>query len=188
MLLKNYSNINLKKNLTGQESQCYRLLIINYLLLTSWSLILQTQYILCVLGLILIMPKSLIISPFENPNWFTAKGVSLKMKQITAKGIPDLRNCRFVTLTIDHKQHDSPVSAYLRGKRQMRQFIYELRAKLGVKFGYAWKLEFHESGYPHWHCILLFKKKLLISDLYINNESIHKQVYEMKALSKYSSI
>ena len=42
----------------------------------------------------------------------------------------------------------------------MRQFIYELRLKVGVKFGYAWKLEFHENGYPHWHCLLLYKKKM----------------------------
>lgn len=101
----------------------------------------------------------LIVKEFENPNWLTEKGVSMMVKKIRSKGIPNLDNCRFITLTIDHKQHETPEAAFLVGRKRLERFTEELRKKIG-KFGYCWKLEFHQDGWPHWHFILLYKKRL----------------------------
>ena len=45
--------------------------------------------------------KPFLIKPYKAPNWFTEEGVWLKQKQIENKGLPDLKNSLFITLTLD---------------------------------------------------------------------------------------
>lgn len=104
------------------------------------------------------------ITAAQPANFITPLGAWKKRKQIEKKGLPNFRNARFITLTVDHDMAEhNPEIAYNTGKRYLRQFMYELRILLGVteeQCPHCWKLEFHANGWPHWHLIFLYRKKL----------------------------
>ena len=92
----------------------------------------------------------MIIQRVKRPNWLTPEGVALKREEIRKKGVPWMARWRFITLTIDPSKFENEVQAYLKGKDQLRRFMASLRELLGVKSAdWCWKLEFHESGWPH---------------------------------------
>ncbi|GHB99560.1 hypothetical protein GCM10007047_14790 [Cerasicoccus arenae] len=49
--------------------------------------------------------------------------------------------------------------AFEKGRKRMRRFLARVRKAIGP-FAWAWKLEFHEDGYPHWHLIIDYRKKI----------------------------
>ena len=102
------------------------------------------------------------IKPYFAANWWSGAGVAKKAKLIANKGIPDLYNFRFFTLSIDPADYDSPLEGYLAGKDKMRRFLFNLRQYLGCAADckWCWKLEFHVNGWPHWHLYFDHKKKL----------------------------
>jgi len=107
--------------------------------------------------------KTCTITSSQPANFITALGVFKKRKEIEKKGLPDFKDGRFITLTLDHNKLGDAESGYEIGKRHLRQFMYELRRKLGVtqeQCPHAWKLEFHQDGWAHWHLIFLYRKKL----------------------------
>ncbi|MDP0495014.1 MAG: hypothetical protein Q7Q73_02280 [Verrucomicrobiota bacterium JB024] len=122
-----------------------------------------------------------VLTRYEPPNWFSDYGAHLKVKDLEKKGIPDLRDSRAITVTMDPKRYPDPETAYEIGKRHMRQFLYDLRGHLVRSVSrwspkkrlkrkdipYCWKLEFHVSGWPHWHIVLLWRKPI---DLFKVNE------------------
>jgi hypothetical protein len=64
----------------------------------------------------------------------------------------------FITLTYDRAPYSSPLECFRRqsDERHVRRFIERLGAAVGASLTSRWirKLEFHESGWPHWHlCI-----------------------------------
>lgn len=95
----------------------------------------------------------------HDPDWFSQVGVWKKRQQIEAKGVPDMKGWKFITLTVDPSAVESPRDAFENGSKQLRRFLYSLRKYIGRKFRWCWKLEFHESGYPHWHLIVDYKPK-----------------------------
>lgn len=103
------------------------------------------------------------ITSSQPANFITPIGAYKKQKLIEAKGMPDLKNGRFITLTLDRELCGDPETGYETGKRHLRQFIYELRKALGVTeedCPHCWKLEFHEDGWAHWHLLFLYRQKL----------------------------
>lgn len=103
------------------------------------------------------------ITSTQPANFITPIGTFKKRKQIEAKGMPALKNARFITLTLDRDRMGDAETGYETGKRQLRQFMYELRKALGVSEAEAphcWKLEFHADGWPHWHILFLYRKRL----------------------------
>ncbi|QYY34909.1 hypothetical protein [Ruficoccus sp. ZRK36] len=96
---------------------------------------------------------------YHGPNWITERGVYLKRKEIERKGLPVLKRCKFLTLTTDGHGLMPPQEVYELGSARMRRFLAKVRKVIG-KFGWAWKLEFHEDGYPHWHLIIDYRKKI----------------------------
>ncbi|GEM_PF-4036211 len=97
----------------------------------------------------------------QPANWITAQGVWKKRNDLE-KRMPDLRYARFITLTLDPKRFDSIEQGYEVAKRHLREFFYRLDKAIGVqsRTQYAWKLEFHENGWPHWHVIFLHRKMI----------------------------
>jgi len=74
----------------------------------------------------------------------TTQGAWAKQRQLERKGFPsDLRNWRFVTLTVDPKLYPNPFMAWALGKRHLRQFVYLLKKKYGIR-RWCRKLEFHD--------------------------------------------
>ena len=99
------------------------------------------------------------ICPYTAPNWITERGVKLKRQEIERKGLPVFKHCLFITLTIPELA-SSPRKAYEVGKDRLRRFLARFRKALGRDFPWAWKLEFQENGYPHWHLIIGYKKRI----------------------------
>lgn len=110
--------------------------------------------------------KTATIKATQPANFITPIGVFKKRKQIEARGLPNMANARFITLTLDRARMGDAETGYEVGKRHLRQFIYELRKKLGVteeQCPHVWKLEFHNDGWAHWHIIFLYRKRLPFS-------------------------
>lgn len=99
------------------------------------------------------------LAQFYRETWFTVEGARLKKRRLDARGIPSLKNWRFLTLTIEDRTC-SPLTAYLRGKDRLRRFTAEWRECLGREIRWFWKLELHEDGYPHWHMLLDYLSKI----------------------------
>lgn len=109
-------------------------------------------------------PSSVIhVRRYTKPCWLTSSGVNRKRKLIESKGLPCMKNWRFMTLTVDRELHPCPLGAYLHGSDHMRRFMDACRKhkiwKVSCKW--AWKLEFHSDwqGFPHWHLFLGHRMK-----------------------------
>jgi hypothetical protein len=99
------------------------------------------------------------VQPYHGANWFTTRGVRIKRRLIEKKGLPVFKRCLFITLTIPEGVC-SPVEAYEKGSDRIRRFLAKFRKAVGQKFPWAWKLEFQENGYPHWHLVIDYKKRI----------------------------
>lgn len=100
------------------------------------------------------------LTPYYSESWFTAEGARLKARRLKRRGVPSIKNWRFITLTIADRTL-SPRAAYELGKDRLRRFFARWRKRIGA-FRWLWKLEFHhdEFGFPHWHVFLEYKKRL----------------------------
>lgn len=103
--------------------------------------------------------KHVHVRAYSPPEWFTGSGVHKKRREIELRGLPSFTGWRFITLTIDQAAFTSrglgPLEAYLAGKDRMRRFLDRCR-EAGLwtdETPWAWKLEFHQSGWPHWHLL-----------------------------------
>lgn len=101
------------------------------------------------------------LRPYAPPTFWLPQGARAKKRQLERKGFPDCSGWRFVTLTIDREAYPDPCLAWMICKRHLRQFVYLLRKKYGIR-RWCWKMEFHESDedgrvYPHWHLLLDYK-------------------------------
>lgn len=101
----------------------------------------------------------------NTANWFTEAGIWKKKRQIQSKGLPNVNDARFITCTIDPLKFSSELEAYLAGREKLRRFISAVRDIVGEKVPGCWKFEFQDNGWPHWHFIFLYKKKLTLAQL-----------------------
>jgi hypothetical protein len=102
------------------------------------------------------------IIPYTPKNWLTPEGI-WQVKRDLLPRFPDIRDARFLTFTINQNLFTHPENAYEVGKARIREAMRFLRLNLGVTFEecpYWWKLEFQENGWPHWHLIFLYRKKV----------------------------
>ncbi|MEO5712529.1 MAG: hypothetical protein ABIT37_03495 [Luteolibacter sp.] len=111
---------------------------------------------------------------YEKPSWLTSSGVNRKRKLIESKGLPSMKNWRFITLTVDREKFPCPLMAYLHGSDHMRRFLDLCRKNKIWKHSckWAWKLEFQADwqGYPHWHLFVGHRMKLTHKQLAKINE------------------
>lgn len=98
--------------------------------------------------------------PYYSESWFTAEGSRLKERRLRRRGVPNLKNWRFVTLTVADRSI-TPREAYEKGKGRLRRFLAHFREAVG-HFRWLWKLEFHhdEDGYAHWHLLIEYKQRI----------------------------
>lgn len=104
---------------------------------------------------------------YRRSNWATSEGVAMKRRQIERKGLPSFRGWKFGTLTIDRELFDSPLEAYLAGKARLCRWMDACRRSgLWSKDAkWAWKLEFQEDGWPHWHILLEHRAKWSVEEM-----------------------
>ncbi|QYY35168.1 hypothetical protein [Ruficoccus sp. ZRK36] len=106
--------------------------------------------------------REVILTRYEPANWWTSYGAKKKLKEIEKKGIPNLTDSRFITLTFDRERYPDPDRAFEIGREHIRKFMMLLRKYLGVtedECPHATKLEVHEDGWPHFHIPFLYRKK-----------------------------
>lgn len=108
------------------------------------------------------------VRAYDPASWYTSQGVRRKRREIERRGMPSMDRWRFTTTTVCRKRFcGDPLAAYLRGKDRMRAFLERLRVLEIIERGtrWAWKLEFHEDGFPHWHLMIDRKKKLTVKEM-----------------------
>jgi hypothetical protein len=139
------------------------------------------------------------IKEYIPASWFHRRGIYKVLARIWDR-LPDVSGKLFLTLTIDPKLFGSEESAFEYSRQRMRKVFYKLRH--GVEYEgktyaidapYCVKVEFHESGWVHFHVIFLtrrFLPKELLAELWglgwvtvqrISNEDFH---YLLKYVSK----
>ena len=101
------------------------------------------------------------LEAYRPETWFSLEGARIKKRRMHLAGVPDMRDWRFITLTIGLRSL-TPREAYELGKDRMRRFLARLRKAFGRTFRWCWKLEVHhdEDGYPHWHLLVDYRKKI----------------------------
>ncbi|QJE98877.1 rolling circle replication-associated protein [Luteolibacter luteus] len=102
------------------------------------------------------------VRAYDSPNWLTPGGVAKKRRAIERKGMPRMKHWRMITLTLNRELFEhSPLAGYLEGKDHLRRFMFACR-KAGLwsdEHKWAWKFEFHEDGWPHWHLFVARTEK-----------------------------
>lgn len=101
------------------------------------------------------------VTPYIPPTWFHPLGAKKCAKRIEEKGLPDMRDWRFVTLTLDRESVGDPGTGYDLGCDRMRRFLDRVRQVYGP-FKWAWKLEAHPDNpdWVHWHLLLSIPHKV----------------------------
>jgi len=73
------------------------------------------------------------------------------------------RRTRTVTLTVDRANFEGGKEAYfkiIRNDEAINQFIHNLSRTAKIKITqYAWVIEWHKDGFPHWHLFIETNKK-----------------------------
>ena len=144
-----------------------------------------------------------IISPFHPKSWFTEIGRAKILRDLKPR-LPDVSGKLFLTLTIDPKNFESAEQAFEVSRDRIRRMMFDLRK--GVRFGekcyridapYMVKVEFHRSGFAHFHIIYMTKRFLpgaLLNEVWglgrtnvqrIQNQEFH---YLLKYVTKFCDL
>ncbi|MFK5921657.1 MAG: hypothetical protein QM496_05715 [Verrucomicrobiota bacterium] len=117
------------------------------------------------------------IRDYKFPNWFTPEGVRMMRNKILAKGVPDMTNWRFITLTLNPDLFVDEVDGYFKGLDRLRRFNAMMKMQFGDHFEikHCWKMEFHggnglNHGWVHWHMAMSITRKLTVFEMQMVSE------------------
>lgn len=105
----------------------------------------------------------MIAMPYQPANWFTPIGAWKSARELDKRGWPDMKDWRFITLTLDPSLFEDSEHGFDIGNRRFREFVSLIRDYLGLtKEELLWfkKLEFTKKGWAHWHVPLGYKKPI----------------------------
>jgi hypothetical protein len=115
------------------------------------------------------------IKEFIPASWFHPLGIFKVLARIWDR-LPDVSGKLFLTLTLDPKNYASEEVAFEDSRKWMRKVFYQLRHGVQhegktyvIDAPYCVKVEFHESGWVHYHVIFLtrrFLPKELLAELW----------------------
>lgn len=139
------------------------------------------------------------IKEFIPASWFHPVGIYKVLARIWGR-LPDVGGKLFLTFTLDPKHYASEETAFEDSRNWLRKVFYQLRHGVEhegktyvIDAPYCIKVEFHESGWVHYHAIFLthrFLPKELLAELWdrgwvkvqrINTEDFH---YLLKYVTK----
>ena len=115
------------------------------------------------------------IREFIPASWFHPIGVYKVLARLRPR-LPDVSGMLFLTFTLDPKQYADEEAGFIDSRDWLRKVFFQLRR--GVEYQgksytidapYCIKVEFHESGWVHYHAIFLtrrFLPKELLADLW----------------------
>jgi hypothetical protein len=105
------------------------------------------------------------IRPYCPVSFWTKAGAARLYRRFVAWGLPDLKNWRMITLTIDRNEYPDAESAYELGKLYVSDFRTAFKAMYPHEEQFT-KFELHEADkedgqvYPHWHLLLNWKRQV----------------------------
>ena len=106
------------------------------------------------------------LSPYYPKSWFCPVGIRKVLRDLEPK-LPDVGGSLFLTLTIDPSKFTDPDSAFDQARDRIRRMFHRLRRGVDWKGKryvldkqYCTKVEFHDNGWPHFHCVFLTKRFL----------------------------
>jgi hypothetical protein len=105
------------------------------------------------------------VRPYCPVSFWTKLGASRLYRRFVSWGLPDLRDWRHVTLTIDRVEYPDAEAAYELGKLYVSDFRTAFKAKYPHENQFT-KLELHEPDkedgqvYPHWHLLVDWKRQV----------------------------
>jgi hypothetical protein len=139
------------------------------------------------------------IKEFVPASWFHPVGIYKVLVRIWDR-LPDVGGKLFLTLTLDPKLYANEEAAFEDSRKWLRKVFFQLRHGVehegkvyAIDAPYCVKVEFHESGWVHYHVIFLtrrFLPKELLAELWglgrvkvqrITNEDFH---YLLKYVTK----
>ena len=101
------------------------------------------------------------LRPYVPASWFHEKGRHKVVKRLMAR-MPDVSGKLFLTFTTSPRLFEGPESAFEHSRDRLRRIFYRLRKgveweskRYRIDAPYCVKLEFHESGWAHFHVIFL---------------------------------
>lgn len=140
-----------------------------------------------------------VLSAYVPTSWFHARGINKVLHRLRPR-LPDVSRNLFLTFTVNPALYSSPAEAFEHSRDKLRRVFHRL--KRGVEWEgrryqitapYCVKVEFHQSGWAHFHVIFLTNRFLpgsLLNHLWslgrtnvcrINNRHFH---YLLKYVSK----
>lgn len=115
------------------------------------------------------------IKEFIPASWFHPLGIFKVLARFWDR-LPDVSGKLFLTLTLDPKNYANEETAFEDSREWMRKVFYQLRQGVEhegkiytIDAPYCVKVEFHESGWVHYHVIFLtrrFLPKELLAELW----------------------
>lgn len=112
------------------------------------------------------------IKPYIPNSWFHPIGAFKKRAEILPR-LPNLRGSLFLTFTVDPKYFSGPSSAFDVSRKKLRKVFFALRKGIlhlektfRIDAPYLTKVEFHKSGFAHFHVI--FKTRSYLPPKVIN--------------------
>ena len=143
------------------------------------------------------------IKEFVPASWFHPVGIYKVLAQFWDR-LPDVSGKLFLTFTLDPKNYASEETAFEDSRDWLRKVFYQLRKGVEhdgktytIDAPYCIKVEFHESGWVHYHAIFLtrrFLPKELLAELWglgwvkvqrITNQDFH---YLLKYVTKAADL
>ena len=139
------------------------------------------------------------IKEYVPASWFHPMGIYKVLARLWDR-LPDVSGRLFLTFTVDPKSYSNEAAAFQDSRNWLRKVFFQLRH--GVEHGdktyvidapYCIKVEFHKSGWVHYHSIFLtrrFLPKELLGELWdlgwvtvqrITNKDFH---YLLKYVTK----
>lgn len=107
-----------------------------------------------------------VLSAYCPASWFHSRGIFKVMAKLLPR-LPDVSRCLFLTFTVDPSLFGSPDAAFDAARDKLRRVFFKLRR--GVEWErkthridapYCIKLEFHRSGWAHFHAVFLTRRFL----------------------------
>jgi len=143
------------------------------------------------------------IKEYVPASWFHPVGIYKVLARIWDR-LPDVSGKLFLTFTLDPKNYANEETAFEDSREWLRKVFFKLRHGVEhegktytIDAPYCIKVEFHESGWVHYHAIFLtrrFLPKELLTDLWglgwvkvqrITNQDFH---YLLKYVTKAAEL
>jgi hypothetical protein len=106
------------------------------------------------------------IKEFIPASWFHPVGIYKVLARFWDR-LPDVSGKLFLTFTLDPKNYANEETAFEDSREWLRKVFYQLRQGVGhegkkytIDAPYCIKVEFHESGWVHFHAIFLTRRFL----------------------------